>query len=50
MGKINLFLVGLLGLEFLLPISFRQWSSARASVKIPRGRIRELDYNSCILR
>ncbi|CAI7639029.1 unnamed protein product [Penicillium manginii] len=42
MGKINLFLVGLLGPEFLLPISLGQWSSARASVK----RFREAGYEN----
>ncbi|KAJ5476981.1 hypothetical protein N7539_007125 [Penicillium diatomitis] len=40
MGKINLFLIGLLGPEFLLPIALGQWSSARASVK----RFRKAGY------
>ncbi|KAJ5737019.1 uncharacterized protein N7483_002144 [Penicillium malachiteum] len=33
-GKMNLFLIGLLGPEFLLVIALGQWSSARASFKI----------------
>lgn len=42
MGKINLFLVGLLGPEFLLVISLGQWSAARASVK----RFHEAGYEN----
>ncbi|CAG8014474.1 unnamed protein product [Penicillium salamii] len=42
MEKINLFLVGLLGPEFFLPICLGQWSSARASVK----RFREAGYEN----
>ncbi|KAJ5123494.1 hypothetical protein N7448_009591 [Penicillium atrosanguineum] len=34
LGKINLFLIGLLGPEFLLVIALGQWSSARTSFKL----------------
>ncbi|KAJ6134361.1 hypothetical protein N7523_000683 [Penicillium sp. IBT 18751x] len=34
LGKINLFLIGLLGPEFLLVIALGQWSSARTSSKV----------------
>ncbi|KAJ5354123.1 hypothetical protein N7541_006687 [Penicillium brevicompactum] len=42
MGKVNLFLIGLLSPEMYLPIALGQWSSARASVK----RFHEAGYSN----